>query len=339
MKTTTEKKSAPAEEKAEGKQTEEKQDEEKQAEEKQDEKKKVISTPKSLNWVFQNSCIKLEIEEKFSQFKGLVTTEVEKKIPIEEQIKKLIDNDNNGDWNNLVNIESIFPIADRYLSFWNFYFKLKRLQDEDTSEEILLISCFEKIPQEPEKPHEKPHGEIRTNLLDLQSDIKEFLRYGVALQDVEFFAIASLIKRKYMKIELETVENELKSNKDRLIESILISLVEYLSCNHIDRKNDLYYISVVDFDNLLSQVDIKKYQFQAVRKMLVEGKYVKRGTKEISVTFRTKDKQIYRALAFDAERVEMFCKNNNILFPPATEKKQEESEESKEKESGEQAEK
>lgn len=323
MKTTTEKKSAPAEEKAEGK----------QAEEKQDEKKKVISTPKSLNWVFQNSCIKLEIEEKFSQFKGLVTTEVEKKIPIEEQIKKLIDNDNNGDWNNLVNIESIFPIADRYLSFWNFYFKLKRLQDEDTSEEILLISCFEKTAQ----GREKPHGEIRTNLLDLQSDIKEFLRYGVALQDVEFFAIASLIRRKYMKIKLETVENELKNDKVKLIESVLISLVEYLSCNHIEKKNDLYYISVVDFDNLLSQVDIKKYQFQAVRKILVEGKYIKRGTKEISVTFRSKDKQIYRALAFDAEQVEMFCKDKNIPFPPVTEEKKEEK--SKEKESGEQAEK
>lgn len=323
MKTTTEKKSAPAEEKAEGK----------QAEEKQDEKKKVISTPKSLNWVFQNSCIKLEIEEKFSQFKVLVTTEVEKKIPIAEQIKKLIDNDNNGDWNNLVNIESVFPIADRYLSFWNFYFKLKRLQDEDTSEEILLISCFEKIPQEPEKPH----GEIRTNLLDLQSDIKEFLRYGVALQDVEFFAIASLIRRKYMKIKLETVENELKNDKVKLIESVLISLVEYLSCNHIEKKNDLYYISVVDFDNLLSQVDIKKYQFQAVRKILVEGKYIKRGTKEISVTFRSKDKQIYRALAFDAEQVEMFCKKNNIPFPPVTEEKKEEK--SKEKDLGEQAEK
>lgn len=318
MKTTTEKKSAPAEEKAE---------------EKQDEKKKVISTPKSLNWVFQNSCIKLEIEEKFSQFKVLVTTEVEKKIPIAEQIKKLIDNDDNEDWNNLVNIESIFSIADRFVSFWNFYFKLKRLQDEDTSEEILLISCFEKTAQ----GTEKPHGEIRTNLLDLQSDIKEFLRYGVALQDVEFFAIASLIRRKYMKIKLETVENELKNDKVKLIESVLISLVEYLSCNHIEKKNDLYYISVVDFDNLLSQVDIKKYQFQAVRKILVEGKYIKRGTKEISVTFRSKDKQIYRALAFDAEQVEMFCKKNNIPFPPVTEEKKEEK--SKEKDLGEQAEK
>ena len=189
----------------------------------------------------------------------------------------------------------------RYLIFIGYQFELVRLQDEDTNEETLVISCFEKTDK---KEKRKPHGKIRTNLFDLQSDIKEFLRYGVALQDVEFFAIASLIRKEYMQIETKPITHELEEKQDELIETILDFLCQYITQNKIEPKNDLYYIPVMDFNNLLEQADIRKYQFNSIRKLLAEKEYIKRGQDALSVTFRSNDKRVYRALAFDAKKID-----------------------------------
>ena len=60
----------------------------------------------------------------------------------------------------------------------------------------------------------------------------------------------------------------------------------------------------MDFNNLLEQADIRKYQFNSIRKLLAEKEYIKRGQDALSVTFRSNDKRVYRALAFDAKKID-----------------------------------
>lgn len=274
------------------------------------EQKKAISIPKSLLWRFENSIIEVTGPKKFLEIISSTIEKPEKDKQDEQQLnpqKSLVEElgekichaiiEQNGG----ADKGHIFPIVKRYLIFIGYQFELVRLQDEDTNEETLMISCFEKTDKEEKR---KPHGKIRTNLFDLQSDIKEFLRYGVALQDVEFFAIASLIRKEYMQIETKPITHELEEKQDELIETILDFLCQYITQNKIEPKNDLYYIPVMDFNNLLEQADIRKYQFNSIRKLLAEKEYIKRGQDALSVTFRSNDKRVYRALAFDAKKID-----------------------------------
>ena len=274
------------------------------------EQKKAISIPKSLLWRFENSIIEVTGPKKFLEIISSTIEKPEKDKQDEQQLnpqKSLVEElgekichaiiEQNGG----ADRGHIFPIVKRYLIFIGYQFELVRLQDEDTNEETLVISCFEKTDK---KEKRKPHGKIRTNLFDLQSDIKEFLRYGVALQDVEFFAIASLIRKEYMQIETKPITHELEEKQDELIETILDFLCQYITQNKIEPKNDLYYIPVMDFNNLLEQADIRKYQFNSIRKLLAEKEYIKRGQDALSVTFRSNDKRVYRALAFDAKKID-----------------------------------
>lgn len=274
------------------------------------EQKKAISIPKSLLWRFENSIIEVTGPKKFLEIISSTIEKPEKDKQDEQQLnpqKSLVEElgekichaiiEQNGG----ADKGHIFPIVKRYLIFIGYQFELVRLQDEDTNEETLVISCFEKTDK---KEKRKPHGKIRTNLFDLQSDIKEFLRYGVALQDVEFFAIASLIRKEYMQIETKPITHELEEKQDELIETILDFLCQYITQNKIEPKNDLYYIPVMDFNNLLEQADIRKYQFNSIRKLLAEKEYIKRGQDALSVTFRSNDKRVYRALAFDAKKID-----------------------------------
>ena len=274
------------------------------------EQKKAISIPKSLLWRFENSIIEVTGPKKFLEIISSTIEKPEKDRQDEQQLnpqKPLVEElgekichaiiEQNGG----ADRGHIFPIVKRYLIFIGYQFELVRLQDEDTNEETLVISCFEKTDK---KEKRKPHGKIRTNLFDLQSDIKEFLRYGVALQDVEFFAIASLIRKEYMQIETKPITHELEEKQDELIETILDFLCQYITQNKIEPKNDLYYIPVMDFNNLLEQADIRKYQFNSIRKLLAEKEYIKRGQDALSVTFRSNDKRVYRALAFDAKKID-----------------------------------
>lgn len=274
------------------------------------EQKKAISIPKSLLWRFENSIIEVTGPKKFLEIISSTIEKPEKDKQDEQQLnpqKSLVEElgekichaiiEQNGG----ADKGHIFPIVKRYLIFIGYQFELVRLQDEDTNEETLMISCFEKTDK---KEKRKPHGKIRTNLFDLQSDIKEFLRYGVALQDVEFFAIASLIRKEYMQIETKPITHELEEKQDELIETILDFLCQYITQNKIEPKNDLYYIPVMDFNNLLEQADIRKYQFNSIRKLLAEKEYIKRGQDALSVTFRSNDKRVYRALAFDAKKID-----------------------------------
>lgn len=274
------------------------------------EQKKAISIPKSLLWRFENSIIEVTGPKKFLEIIYSTIEKPEKDRQDEQQLnlqKPLVEElgekichaiiEQNGG----ADRGHIFPIVKRYLIFIGYQFELVRLQDEDTNEETLVISCFEKTAKDEKR---KPHGKIRTNLFDLQSDIKEFLRYGVALQDVEFFAIASLIRKEYMQIKTEPITHELEEKQDELIETILDFLCQYITQNKIEPKNDLYYIPVMDFNNLLEQADIRKYQFNSIRKLLAEKEYIKRGQDALSVTFRSNDKRVYRALAFDAKKID-----------------------------------
>ena len=154
------------------------------------EQKKAISIPKSLLWRFENSIIEVTGPKKFLEIIYSTIEKPEKDRQDEQQLnpqKPLVEElgekichaiiEQNGG----ADRGHIFPIVKRYLIFIGYQFELVRLQDEDTNEETLVISCFEKTDK---KEKRKPHGKIRTNLFDLQSDIKEFLLYGDALQDV-----------------------------------------------------------------------------------------------------------------------------------------------------------
>jgi len=198
----------------------------------------------------------------------------------------------------------LLPILKRYADFMLFVFQLVKYKDEDTCEETLEITCYKEV-----NSTFRFNGKILTNLIDLATDIKGFLRFGVALQDVEFFSLASLIKQRYMELdEVKVTVGE--REQEILIDAIFLSLAEYITNNSIEERNDLYYIPVLDFDSLLEQVGVEKYRLNSIRHLLTEEKYIVRGKNSISVTFRGKDKKIYRAIAFNVKAVKKYCKEH-----------------------------
>lgn len=196
----------------------------------------------------------------------------------------------------------LLPILKRYADFMLFVFQLVKYKDEDTCEETLEITCYKEV-----NSTFRFNGKILTNLIDLATDIKGFLRFGVALQDVEFFSLASLIKQRYMELKESTIKEQ---DPDSLKNAFFSSLAEYVSNNSVEERNDLYYIPVLDFNGLLEQIGVEKYRFNSIRHLLTEEKYIVRGKNSISVTFRGKDKKIYRAIAFNVKAVKKYCKEH-----------------------------
>ena len=55
---------------------------------------------------------------------------------------------------------------------------------------------------------------------------------------LNFFAIASLIRKEYMQIETKPITHELEEKQDELIETILDFLCQYITQNKIEPKNE-----------------------------------------------------------------------------------------------------
>ena len=114
------------------------------------------------------------------------------------------------------------------------------------------------------------------------------------------------IKTRYFDIKLKTTDDISKygtSTKEELLQNILTLLKEYIATNEIKSKDGLFYIPVLEFNALLEQLEIQKYQYNYIRRLLKDGDYIKTDNKRNTVLSRHRDK-IYRCLAFKTEKEE-----------------------------------
>lgn len=206
----------------------------------------------------------------------------------------------------LVTIKNIskdekFLIIRRYRYLLPFIFEVVRYKDSETCEETLVITCYKKEGEEIIF-----NGSVETTLMDLDSDIKGFLRYGIALSSLEFYTLTNAIKTRYFDIKLKTTDDISKygtNTKEELLQNILTLLKEYIATNEIKSKDGLFYIPVLEFNALLEQLEIQKYQYNYIRRLLKDGDYIKTDNKRNTVLSRHRDK-IYRCLAFKTEKEE-----------------------------------
>ena len=140
----------------------------------------------------------------------------------------------------LVTIKNIskderFLIIRRYRYLLPFIFEVVRYKDSETCEETLVITCYKKEDEEIVF-----NGSVETTLMDLDSDIKGFLRYGIALSSLEFYTLTNAIKTRYFDIKLKTTDDISKygtSTKEELLQNILTLLKEYIATNEIKSNN------------------------------------------------------------------------------------------------------
>jgi len=172
-------------------------------------------------------------------------------------------------------------------------FYLTRHKDKLTQEEFLEIKCYyDNIP----------NGTVFTNLLKLESDIKQFLRYGVALQDTDFFTISRLIRQYYTYIIVDSAIEDIYE-ADEIKESILVPVANYIVQNGVENKGGCRHVPVSVFNEIMEETDYSPYQYQSLRVYLANAGIIKRAGKSIAVSARDKAGKVIRSLAFAEDEI------------------------------------
>lgn len=173
-----------------------------------------------------------------------------------------------------------------------FSFQLSRQKSVTTYEEKLVIVCYD---------NGKENGTVISNLINIEKDIKQFLKYGVALGNTVYTDIVQAIKDHYLEIKTVEISDNVTIVDDRVIDGIVQLVKEYASevCEANDKE--LHFTSK-EFEDFLSDSEYEAYNAMEIRKQLAEKKYTLVKGGRTTKLIRENGKTI-RVVCFDLEKV------------------------------------
>lgn len=172
-----------------------------------------------------------------------------------------------------------------------FPFQLVRYKDSDTHEESLKIISIVDGTE---------NGSIVTNILDLEKDIKQLMRFGVVLNQIEFREICRRIEENYVSLNKTPVTLGNDSRLGDLIEEVkkyVRSSADYIT-------EDDCYVPVNDFNGMASDGGYSGYEMKTLRKTLASGGYIRTTPGRYATLARIRNKP-ERVIAFDRKKLEV----------------------------------
>ena len=182
-----------------------------------------------------------------------------------------------------------------------FTFKLERYKDSDTHEESIKITNYE---------NGKENGFIVTSIVDLESDIKQFRKFGVVIEPTYFRDLCKRIEAVYLDIAVKKVSLDNDPRTDDLIAQV----TEYVAVDKDLVTDDLCYVPVNMFNDLASDCGYSSYEMKTLRKQLATKKMIHVVGERYAILVRVKDKP-ERVIAFKREKL-------GVAKPVKKEKKQ-----------------
>lgn len=167
-----------------------------------------------------------------------------------------------------------------------FSFAFARYKGVDTKRERLVIKCLlENVS----------NGEAETTIDNLDKAFNELMQYGVVFSnDNELIKLKRKIKKIYLDITIIEVKED--DIDDRFI-GFLKAIGEYIKLSEKDNTDDLCFISVAVFDDIVKDCGYKSYEMQNLRKKLKDKKYIRSIGERIAIIVRYQGKPS-RVIAF-----------------------------------------
>ena len=211
------------------------------------------------------------------------STETRKKSEPRKTVNWIFDKDS-----------SIIKVSDDCVKADNekhFSFKLEKYKDRDTKEESLKItSLLDGVY----------NGFIVTSICNLDSDIKQFRKYGVVMESTYYRELYKKIEINYLAIP--EIQVTLDTNDNRITD--LIEQVRLYVAGDKDLiTQDFCYVPVNMFNDLAYDCGYSSYEMKTLRSALAK-KYLHVVSGRYAILTRIKDKP-ERVIAFYRERIEV----------------------------------
>ena len=147
-----------------------------------------------------------------------------------------------------------------------FFFDVKRYKNKDTQKEMLEISAT---------VSGDASGTIMTDLVKIEEDLLKFRAYGIVMPRRMFTELSRAISENYYKLEKidfdESVIVEDIISKE-VLDEILAMFAAYFGESEIDSVvisgQDLYCISVKDFNEVVKDSDYKRFNPSDIKEAL-----------------------------------------------------------------------
>lgn len=170
-----------------------------------------------------------------------------------------------------------------------FSFQLVRYKDNDTYEESLkIISLL----------NGKDNGSIVTDIMSLDKDIKQLMKYGVVLSALDFRDLRIAIENSYLDIP----ETEVKLSDDTRLTDLLAAVKTFVEGDRTLITQKYCFIQVIHFNELAEDCGYDSYEMKNLRNMLHTKQYIRKQGDRYAVLERIANKP-QRVIAFDREKL------------------------------------
>lgn len=170
-----------------------------------------------------------------------------------------------------------------------FSFRIERFKDITTHEETLKITSL---------LNGNDNGSVVSTSLDLASNIKQLMRYGVVLSAVDFRDIQKRIEENYLKLSVSSIS----MNGDARLEELIDQVKAYVNGVGDLITDDFCYVPVGDFNDLAEDCGFYSYEMKSLRSMLAKEKYIHVVGDRFAILKRIKEKPT-RVVAFYREKL------------------------------------
>lgn len=186
-----------------------------------------------------------------------------------------------------------------------FKFILKRYKNNKHEEWLKIKNYY--------NGHE--NGQIETSISNIDKDIRNFERYGVAFDGFSYASLALFIRHNYLELEI----NEENENDVILTSQVFNNIVQMLSeaiGEYYDSTEEssveLYDIPIDEFNNIIEDSEYNRYKLSDIRNKLKEEKYIKCGQGRTSRLARiNKGKNPVRVISFFKEKLKKSILDTN----------------------------
>ncbi|NMA95277.1 MAG: hypothetical protein GX974_04485 [Clostridiales bacterium] len=182
----------------------------------------------------------------------------------------------------------------------SFKFKLTRYKNSQTHEERLRIESFLEGNE---------NGYIDTSIYNLDKDIKDFRKYGVAFSDIVYMDLRQEILKRYL--SLETITAEQDDNAPKMVNPVIMDIILRMiaeAAEQYGKSGDgRYNIPIVDFNDLINKSEYGEYDLNSIKKWLKDKGYTKCSIGRTSTLARLKKNQNpTRVISLYADKIEKY---------------------------------
>ena len=139
-----------------------------------------------------------------------------------------------------------------------------------------------------------------TSILNLESDIKQFMKYGVVLSAIDYRDLRKTIEDNYLYLR----DTPITLEADTRLDSLLGQVKDYLSISTDLINDDFCFIPVTVFNDLAGDCGYGSYEMKALRERLAKDGYIRIQSGRYAILKRIKNRP-ERVIAFYREKIGM----------------------------------